>query len=286
MNESKNMDQYFPNTDTQTPAPSLIPLADGDPDLFTVYNPEGKAPLLLVCDHASRAIPTALEQLGLPPEAFNLHIAYDIGAAAVTRKLADRLDCMAVLAGYSRLLIDCNRQPGDPQSIPEVSDGHRVPGNQGLSESEQVARVEAFHLPYHHAITTALAHLWRHGPPPALFSVHSFTPTLNGQDRHWDIGVLWNRDPRLAVPLVEKLRAAGRKDDRPLHVGDNEPYSGRDLAYTIDLHAGAGGLANCAVEIRQDHLETEDEADHWADMLADALADIMAMENIHVVQRY
>lgn len=252
-----------------------------DPPPFTIYNADGAAPLLLVCDHASRSIPAGLNQLGLQPWALDLHIAYDIGAAGVTRALADRLNATAVLAGYSRLLIDCNRQPGDPHSILEVSDGIVIPGNQNLTSEEQEARAEAFHWPYHHAIDHAFARLRRDGPEPVLFSIHSFTPTLGGEDRLWDISVLWNRDPRMAVPLIEYLR-----QNDGLRVGDNEPYSGKELAYTINLHAGAGGLANCAVEIHQDHCDSPDEAERCADLLAGALERVMAHGNVHRVEMF
>ncbi|MCP5367120.1 MAG: N-formylglutamate amidohydrolase [Hyphomicrobiales bacterium] len=261
-------------------------LGPDDPPVFEIHNADGATPLLLICDHASRAVPACLNQLGLEPHVYDLHVAWDIGAAHVTRMMADLLDAPAVMAGYSRLLIDLNRAPGHPQSIPEISDGIVIPGNLDLTEEDKTARAETFHAPYHNAVTNQLAQMWRSGPPPALFSVHSFTPSFNGEDRKWDIGVLWNRDLRLPVPLIRKLRETGEKDGRPLFVGDNEPYSGRELAYSIDLHAGAAGLANCAVEIRQDHLETTDEAAHWADMLSDALREIMARENLHKVQYF
>lgn len=252
-----------------------------DPPPFTIYNAEGAAPILLVCDHASRTIPHRLNQLGLEPWAHERHIVYDIGAAAVTKGLADRLGASAVLAGYSRLLIDCNRQPGDPHSILEVSDGIPIPGNRDLTSGQQEARAEAFHWPYHHAIDHVFARLRRGGPEPVLFSIHSFTPTLAGEDRNWDISVLWNRDPRMAVPLIEYLR---QRDG--LQVGDNEPYSGKELAYTINLHAGAGGLANCAVEIRQDHCDSLEEVDRCADLLAEALERVMAHGNLHRVEMF
>jgi len=258
-------------------ATSLI--GPDDPPVFTVVNGESRVPLLLVCDHASRAFPKAMGSLGLDEDALNRHIAYDIGAADVTLMLAERLGVTAVLCGYSRLMIDCNRAPGDPHSILEVSDGIVVPGNVGLTSAQQEARAEDIHWPYHHAVEQNLARLRRSGPEPALFSIHSFTPTLNGEDRYWDIGVLWNRDPRLAVPLIKILR-----EHDHLHVGDNQPYSGREIAYTIDLHAGAAGLANCAVEIRQDHCDTQDEAARWAVLLGDALARILqTTDSLHRV---
>jgi predicted N-formylglutamate amidohydrolase len=256
-------------------------LSPGDPPPFEVLNAEATTPLLLVCDHASAAIPAKLEKLGLDDAALGRHIAYDIGAAELTRRLAIALDAPAVLAGYSRLIIDCNRQPGDPQSILPASDGTLVPGNQSLSAAEQEQRAEVFLWPYHHAIDAAFARLRRIGPEPILFSVHSFTPSLGGDDRDMDIAVLWNRDPRVAVPLLDRLRR-----HETLKVGDNEPYSGREIAYTLNLHAGAAGLANAAIEVRQDHCETADELAFWTDLLAGALREILQMPNLHKVEMF
>ncbi len=251
------------------------------PTAYEILNPGGKASVLLVCDHASPAVPACFDKLGLEDDILGRHIAYDIGAAAITRLLSAALDAPAVLAGTSRLVIDCNRAPGDPQSIPEISDTHIVPGNIGLTAEEARARAEAFFWPYHHAIANLLARLWQRGPAPALFSIHSFTPTLGGEDRQWDLSVLWNRDPRLALPLIEELGS-----HETLHVGNNEPYSGREIAYTIDIHGGAAGLPNCAVEIRQDHLETEKEISHWAGLLGDALGKILGRDGVAQVTHF
>ncbi len=257
-------------------------LSAREPLPFEVYNPGGTAPLVIVSDHASRRVPAALNQLGLAPEHFEKHIAYDIGADAITRCLADRLNARAVLGTYSRLVVDLNRQPGDPASIPEISDQVPIPANQGLSEAQAAQRIATLHTPYHEAINREIAALWRsNDKPPALFSIHSFTPSMNGKDRIWDIGVLWNRDPRIAKPLIEHLRHW-----QGLHVGDNEPYSGHDLAYTIDMHGTAGGIANCAIEIRQDHCATPEESAHWADILADALRHILSHPGVHTVEHY
>lgn len=256
-------------------------IGPGEPPAFEVINGEGKAPLLLVCDHASNRIPSALGRLGLQPEALRLHIAYDIGAADLTRRLAARLDAPAVFACYSRLVIDCNRQPGDPQSILSASDGIVIPGNQNLGEDDQEARADAFFWPYHHAIEHLFARLRRRGPEPLLFSVHTFTPTLGGEDRFWDAGVLWNRDPRMAVPLIAMLRQV-----EGLAIGDNEPYAGTDLAYTLNLHAGTAGLAHAAVEVRQDHCETDEQLDRWAEILGDALGRLLGMGNLHRIELF
>ena len=261
------------------PRPALI--GPDDPAPFSLLKPEATRPILLVCDHASRVIPRSLGTLGLAADALSRHIAWDIGAAELTKRLADRLNAPAVLASYSRLVIDLNRQPGDPQSILEVSDDVVIPGNVGLSPADQEARAEVFHWPYHHAVDQAFARLRRAGPEPLVFSVHTFTPSLGGEDRFWDLGVLWNRDPRIAVPLIEILR-----EREGLHVGDNQPYSGKDIAYTLNLHAGAAGLAHCAIEVRQDHCESTAGLDHFADLLAHALERIMAMPNLHSIEQF
>ncbi len=270
------MDDLVPS-DGNT-AESLI--GPDDPPVFEIVNADGAAALQLVSDHASRAVPVALGTLGLDGGHYERHIAYDIGAAEVTRLLAAAMDAGAVLAGYSRLVIDVNRPPGHPQSIPEISDETAIPGNRGLTEADQALRVAALFKPYHNAIHESLAHLWRRGTPPALFSIHSFCPAYGEEERPWDVGVLWNRDPRIAQPLIEKLGKRG------LHVGDNLPYSGRELAYTLNLHGGAAGLANCVVEINQDQVCGREGIERWAGILADVMGEVMQTEGLHEVREY
>lgn len=255
-------------------------IGPGDPPVLEILNREGQAPLQLVSDHASAAVPAALGNLGLDRQHFERHIAYDIGAARVTRLLAGELDAPAVLAGYSRLVIDLNRPPGHPESIPEASDGTRIPANQGLSEAAQEERLVRLFEPYHDTIHESLAHLWRRGKSPLLLSIHSFSPDFGQDHRPWDIGVLWNRDPRIARPMIEKLGALG------LNVGDNLPYSGIDLAYTIDLHGGGAGLANCVVEINQDQVTDTEGVERWAGILAEVMAEIMGLDGVFQVQKF
>ena len=262
------------------PRPALIGPADPPP--FVVVKPEATRPILLVCDHASRAIPRSLGTLGLDAAALTKHIAWDIGAAELTRRLAERLNAPAVLASYSRLVIDLNRQPGDPQSILEVSDGVVIPGNVGLDPEAQEARAEAFHWPYHHAVDQAFARLRRAGPEPLFFSrayVHPVAGRARTGSGTW--ASCGTAIPRIAVPLIEILR-----EREGLHVGDNQPYSGKDIAYTLNLHAGAAGLAHCAIEVRQDHCESAAGLDHFADLLAHALERIMAMPNLHSIEQF
>lgn len=247
----------------------------------TVINTQSPSPLLLVCDHASRNVPPELDLLGLAPDALNLHIAYDIGAESVTRNMSATLNLTAVLANYSRLVIDLNRPLGHPESIPMTSDTIPVPANQDLSEKQKRARATSYFEPYHDTINETLAHIWNAGTPPALFSIHSFTPEFDGFKRPWEVGILWNRDPRIALPLMERLKAHG------LSVGDNEPYSGRDhLAYTIDMHGGAAGLANCAIEIRQDLITDEKGVQQWSEILSAAFKEIIELEGIFKVHHF
>jgi len=266
--------------DTSGATPSL--LGPGDPPPFEVVNPDGAGRVVLIADHAGRAIPAALGTLGLDEVALARHIAWDIGIADVTRRLAERLDAPAVLAGYSRLVIDCNRHLDDPTSIAQVSDGVDIPGNRGLTAAQRARRAEACFRPYHEAVSRVIEGRRRAGAVPALVSMHSFTPIFAGVERPWHVGVLWNRDPRLAVPLMQKLRA-----DPAICVGDNEPYSGRDEhGYSIHVHGQQLGLAHVLIELRQDLIDTRHGAVEWADRLADVLAEILTDEDVFRVVHY
>jgi predicted N-formylglutamate amidohydrolase len=246
-------------------------LGPADPPPFTVVNPLGRAPVLVVCDHASRRIPAALDGLGLDGRALERHIASDIGAGAVAERLAALLDAPAVLAGYSRLVVDCNRGLDDPTAFLAVSDGEFVPGNRGLTSEAKAARARQFFHPYHEAIERRLQGFYRRGIVPAFVAVHSFTPVFREFRRPWQIGILWDKDPRIPVPLLAALRARG------VVTGDNEPYSGRAPAdYTVDTHAEAAGLPCVSLEFRQDLVENDAGADHWAALMAGALADILS----------
>ncbi len=253
-----------------------------DSSAVEIVNPEGRTPLLLVCDHASNRVPARLNDLGLTAEQLSRHIGWDIGAAAVTRRLAQALSATAILARVSRLVIDPNRDPDDPTSIPEVSDRLLIPGNRAIGREERARRRAAYFQPYHSAIEAQIARLKNNCEAPLLFSVHSFTPEMPGQHRPWHIGVLWNKDPRMAEPMIGYLRA--HRDG--LIVGDNEPYSGQLVAYTLNRHGGGGGLPHCAVEIRQDLVDTEDAAARWAGILEPALREILASPGLHRIRHF
>lgn len=263
-----------------TQIPDAIPplLAPDEPPAATRINSEGQAPLVLCCDHASNRVPRALGNLGLAPDQFQRHIAYDPGAEAITRILSEELDSNAVLAGYSRLVVDLNRPEGHPQGIPTVSDKTTIPGNQNLNRDQVLARLEGIFEPYHLMLQHTVSEVWTRGAAPALFSIHSFTPHYGDTPRPWDAGVIWNRDPRLALPLMAALR------ERGLNIGENEPYSGLDLAYTLDVHGGAAGLANCAIEINQEQVRDEAGAERWAALLVDVFKQLLTRENLYKVE--
>jgi len=254
-------------------AETVPPLLDPDePPAVTVANPEGPAAVLIVCDHAANRVPRRLARLGLPDAELERHIGWDIGAADVSLHMAHRLGAPAVLAGYSRLVVDLNRRLDDPTLMPDISDGTRVPGNANLPPTERQARLEALFHPYHDRIRTLIARRRQAGHVPALISIHSFTPVMAGFARPWHVGVLWNRDPRIALPLLQALRA-----EDGLVVGDNEPYSARGgCGYTLQTHAEAAGLPAVMVEIRHDLIATASGAAIWAERLARLLAPILA----------
>jgi predicted N-formylglutamate amidohydrolase len=242
-------------------------IGPADPAPFEIVNAGGRAPLVLLCDHASNAIPAVLDSLGLPPERLREHIAWDIGAADVARRLAERFDAPLVLSGYSRLVIDCNRQLHDPTSIAAISDGVPVPGNEGVTVEDARARAEACFHPYHAAIGDLLAGRADEREQTAVVPIHSFTPVFGGFRRPWQIGVLWDRDGRLAVPFMDALE--GRGD---VAVGDNEPYSAREnFGYSIEEHGARAGRPHMIVEIRQDLIADAAGRDRWAGIVADAL---------------
>ncbi|KAA9130472.1 N-formylglutamate amidohydrolase [Marinihelvus fidelis] len=242
-------------------------LGPGDPAPFEILNPQGRAPFLLTCDHASRAFPGTLRQLGVADWVLERHVARDIGAAGLTRALSARFDATAVLAGYSRLVIDLNRHPDDPTAFVRVSDGIAIPGNLGLDQAQRQLRIEALFNPYHDAIEAQLDGKVAAGHTPPLVSIHTCAPVFNGVSRRWHIGVMWDRDPRLALPLLDALR-----DVDGLCVGDNEPYSGRHPAdYTVDVHGEGRGLPCVGIEVRQDLVSSAEGLAHWAGILGDAL---------------
>lgn len=223
-------------------------------------------PLIFVCDHASNALPDVYGLLGLPRTLFDTHIAHDIGAAEVTRTLARSFGVPAILARWSRLLIDLNRGADDPTLVMKLSDGSIIPGNASLDATEIHTRIARYHEPYHRAIADEIQRLSVLDAVPAVISMHSFTPTWKGKARPWHIGVLFDRDERLAKPLAEAALAAG------FVVGCNEPYSGELENDCMYRHGTSNGLPHVLIEVRQDLIATALAARTFAGRLKPVIA--------------
>jgi predicted N-formylglutamate amidohydrolase len=259
----------------KTSMPATI-ISDEFAPFERIDGPPG-AGFLLLCDHASNELPAAYGTLGLAAHDLEAHIAYDIGAAHVTRRLAARFNAPALLTCFSRLLIDPNRGAHDPTLVMRLSDRRLVPGNARITAAEIARRRDLYWRPYHVAIDAAIEVMSAHGPIPAVMSIHSFTPVWRGVRRPWQVGVLWDSDSRLAEPLIHALRARG------LVVGDNEPYSGSLPGDTLHTHVTTRGLAGLLIELRQDLIETPAKAHGWADLLAEVLRPILAQPQMHQI---
>src|SRR6516164_2418873 len=229
----------------------LALLDPDEPGPVTLDNEAGSSVFFLTCDHAGRTFPRRLGRLGLPEAETLRHIAWDIGIGAVGRRLSRLLDAAVILQTYSRLVIDCNRDPNVPSSIPEISETTEIPGNRDLTELARAARIDAIFRPYHDTIATALDRRATAGRESVLVALHSFTPVFKGVARPWHAAVLYNRDARLARSLFDLLSA-----EDGLILGDNEPYAVSDLTdYTIPIHGERRGLAHVEIEIRQDQVD-------------------------------
>jgi predicted N-formylglutamate amidohydrolase len=224
--------------------------------------------LLFLCDHAANAVPAELGSLGLPLSDFQTHIAYDIGAASLTRALADRFGAPAILARWSRLLVDLNRGADDPTVVMKLSDGRVIPGNRMLDEAGVGMRVARFHAPYHDRIAAEIANARENSIVQVLVSMHSFTPVWRGKTRPWHVGILWDRDSRLAKPLMARLAREG-----DIIVGDNEPYSGALENDCLYRHGTMNGLPHVLIEVRQDLIADPPGILRWATRLEQALRD-------------
>ncbi len=241
---------------------------------YECANGAGDAPILLLCDHASNRVPPSVAggDLGLPPEEMARHIAYDIGARGVTLELARGLDAPALLTRFSRLVIDPNRGEFDPTLLMRLYDGTIIPGNRHADAAERERRLDDWHRPYHQAITAEIDRMLAKGQRPTLISIHSFTPRLRSRPpRPWHVGVLWDRDGRIAEPLIARLSA-----EPDLVVGDNEPYHGALEGDTMFRHGTERGLPHALIEIRQDLIARPDDQVAWAARLAPILAEVVA----------
>lgn len=255
-----------------TPHASTTLLAADEATAFTLERPDGPSPWVLLCDHASPAIPRALGDLGLGAADLTRHIAWDIGIAAVTRQLAAALGATAVLQNWSRLVVDCNRPPQAEDAIATHSDGIFIPGNLHLDAAAVAARRAAIFEPYHAAIRQLLDARSAAARPTRLLMMHSFTPVHGGIARPWQIGVLHGRDARLATILLAALR-----EDPALVVGDNQPYDVSDSTdYAVPVHGEARGLPHVELELRQDLIDAPAGQQAWARRLQVLLQDCEA----------
>ena len=239
---------------------------------YRLVNEAGSAPMVLICDHASNRVPPGYGDLGLGSAEFARHIAWDIGAAAITEIVAQRFDAPAILSTVTRLLVDCNRGFEDPNLTPAVSDGTEIPANRCVSQEERETRWRTYHQPYHAAITHAIDGKLASGRGPMVLSIHSMTPTLRGIARPWQITVCWDDDQRLSAPMLDALRAHSG-----IVVGDNEPYR-LDPAedYSVPHHATRRGLKHLMIEFRQDEIADKAGQQRWAKLFGDCLEQVLS----------
>jgi len=233
-----------------------------------ITNPGGAGRFVLTCDHASNVLPAEYGTLGLPENEISRHIAWDPGALAVARRLAETLDAPLVETRFSRLVLDCNRPLDAPDLIPPVSETTIIPGNDRLSIAERQARVALCWRPFHDAVSTLVGDRLAAGLETVLVSVHSFTPIYRGTPRPWHIGIVHDDDTRLSAPLIAALQPISGVD-----VGDNEPYSPADRVYfTLEKHARSRGLPCAMIELRNDEIRDEAGQEKWAETLGGILS--------------
>jgi predicted N-formylglutamate amidohydrolase len=242
-------------------------LSPDEPPAFQVVRERGRSPYLLACDHGGNLLPRALGTLGLGALDLKRHIAWDIGAAGLARKLADALDAFLIVQPYSRLAIDCNRRPLSSTSIAPLSESTPISGNEHVSPTDAEARQREIFQPYHDRIDAELDARAALRRPTILVAVHSFTPVFHGESRPWHVGVLYNRDARLARILLELFHS-----ESGIVVGDNQPYALSDEGdYTIPIHGERRSIPHVELEIRQDLIADDPDQVAWADRLARAL---------------
>ncbi len=257
----------------------LTPLLDSDdPDPYVILNSGGRAPCLLVCDHAGVEVPQKLELLGLNPSDYRRHWAVDIGTRSVAESLSTLLDAPAIMANYSRLVVDLNRAVDHSTLCAGSGEGQPIPGNLDLEDRDRACRIEEIYNPYHTALGGLLDGFTGRGIVPVILSIHSFTPVFFGQKRPWDVGVLWTQDARVARRMMEFFRGKG------FVVGDNEPYDARLVpGTTIHRHADARRLPNVLIEIRNDHLHSPEACQKWANLLNEFMNNIFADDSIQTL---
>lgn len=252
-------------------------LAPDEPEPVAVQNPHAGSPILFTSDHAGRAIPRRLGTLGLGDADLERHIAWDIGIQGVTSSLADKLGATYIYQRYSRLVIDCNRRPGNSQSVMLISDGTDILGNRNLTADEVRARETEILHPYHEVIDRELERRQAEGRPTVIFSMHSCTPIFgNDPPRPWHIGVIAHSDWRIGDALIDLLAA-----ETDLCVGRNKPYEvAMDIDYTVPIHAEGRGLPYVEIEIRQDLIGDARGQLHWAELLSGVLPQVVERSGV------
>ncbi|MCP4317824.1 MAG: N-formylglutamate amidohydrolase [Hyphomicrobiales bacterium] len=238
-------------------------LCADDPLPAVVVNGQSQSPVVLICEHAGRVIPSTLGDMGLTPSQMDLHIAYDIGAEPVARHMAYILDAPLVLQPYSRLVFDCNRPAGSPTAIPEISDSVVIPANNDIDPVDAQQRVDEIFIPFHDTVSSILDS----GPRRAVFAIHSFTPVLGGEHRPWELAFLFRKDMATSRFLADAVKAM-----RPeIRIGMNEPYTIEDNAdWFVPYHGEQRGLAHSLIEIRNDLLDADEAYRDWANLLCSA----------------
>jgi predicted N-formylglutamate amidohydrolase len=256
------------NSMLQAGKTGVLLLQRSDPHPVEVVNHQGGSAVMLVCEHAGRAVPSALRDLGIAAAEMERHIAYDIGADSLSRKLSRALDATLVLQRYSRLVVDCNRPFGAVDCMPALSDGTTIQLNCNLTDSERTLRFEAIHRPFHAAIGRLLDRRQEEGRPTVIATIHSFTPRLANRDRMWQLGVCFNRDGAFATEFMHVFQAA----NPAILAAYNEPYAVDDISdYTIPVHGERRGLPHLLLEVRNDQILGEDGGERWARLIAHAL---------------
>lgn len=253
--------------DPALPNPPFQLLADDEPAAVEVERPDSTSPYLFVADHYGNRIPRKLGKLGVDEAELQRHIAWDVGVAGLAEEFARRFDATLVKQVYSRLVIDCNRPLDSPTSIPVISEATEIPGNRDLSPEEVAARRREIFAPYHDTIASILDRRLAAGQPTILLALHTFTPVFHGEARPWHVGLLYNRDDRLARLFLQLLA-----EDETLCLGDNQPYSVDDLSdYTIPVHGERREIPHLLFELRHDMVENESDQYRWAHRLAGSL---------------
>ena len=245
--------------------------SNSDETSFRLLRPQGRSRFVLLCDHASNEIPAGLDHLGLSPAVLATHIAWDVGAAAVTEHLSRLLDAPAILSPVSRLVVDCNRKVDAPDAIPAISDGIVIPGNSGLSPEARALRIGRWYAPYHDAVEAFLTARLMEGSVPFVVSVHSMAAAMGGTPRPWEIALSTHVDRRFAEPV---LAALNRRGD--IVVGDNQPYDlDPQVDFSIPFHAMRRDLPQLQVEFRQDLIAAGAGQEKWARLFAEAIGIVL-----------